>query len=108
VRAVGKERERSSSPFQWSTCTGAVKAPASLNNDFRALYKNQSFVQDLIKFLVKWGFITAEKHGEEIRINKDHALKYISAIARSGLIAVIQEREKIEQEEKGDAASAGR
>ncbi len=73
----------------------------TLNNDYRSIYKNDKLVQDTVKFLVKWGFITAERHGNEIKIDQKAVLRYVSAMARSGLIAIIEEREKIEKEEKG-------
>lgn len=78
----------------------------ALNNDYRSVYKNEKFVQDLVKFLVKWGFITAIREGNTVTIDEKVVLRYISAMARSGLVAIIEEREKIEKEEKSEHQQA--
>lgn len=79
----------------------------ALVNEYRRLFNNQEFVQSLLSFLTKWGFISATRDGAKININRAQALRYMAAIARAGLIAVVEEREKIEKEEKavhaGDA-----
>ncbi len=78
----------------------------ALNNDYRALYKNQGFVRDFIAFLVKWGFVAAERDGGKIVADSKQALRYMSAVARSGLVAIVEEREKLEKEEKGGTRTA--
>jgi len=77
----------------------------ALNNDYRALYKNQEFVKSCVGFLVKWGFLPAVREENRVSFDSKKALRYLSAMARSGLVAIVEEREKIEKEEKGGAAA---
>lgn len=78
----------------------------ALNNDYRSLFKNKDFVRDFVAFLVKWGFVSAERSADKVSVNSKQALRYMSAVARSGLVAIVEEREKIEKEEKGGGPRA--
>lgn len=82
----------------------------ALVNEYRRLYNDRGFVQSVVSFLTKWGFVSATRDGDKINVNRTHALRYLSAIARAGLVAIVEEREKIEREEKtphaGDTAQS--
>lgn len=71
----------------------------TLHNDLRALFSNPLVATGLIRFLTKWGFVPLGAAGSaDVKL----ATRYISAMGRGLFKAVIEEREKIESEEKGD------
>ena len=78
----------------------AESTALAFSNDYRKLFQSKSFAVDLVRFLVRWGFVSAVDSGSGISLDNKLALRYINAIAQSGLKAIIQEREKIELEER--------
>jgi len=66
----------------------------ALSNDMRRLFSNPAFGQDLVRFLVKWGFMQLTGDNKK---DTQTAARYISSIASACLMSVIGEREKIEK-----------
>jgi len=73
----------------------------ALHNEMRTLFSNPIFAIDVIRFLVRWGFVDKDKEG---MADRKSATRYIAALARGAFTAVLREREKIEVE-KGNGAS---
>jgi len=66
----------------------------ALSNDMRRLFSDAAFGQNLVGFLVKWGFMQLTGDSKK---DTQVAARYISSIARACLTSVIEEREKIEK-----------
>jgi len=69
----------------------------TMRNDLRSLVSVNA--THFLRFLVKWGFIPAVQRGDKIEIlTTTWATRYMNVIARGVLLAVIEERQKIEKE----------
>lgn len=68
-----------------------------LLNDTRRLLSAPVFAVDLGGFLSRWGFIDLSE--EKTKVVRD-TTRYVAAIARAILVAIIEEREKIEKERR--------
>jgi len=66
----------------------------ALSNDMRRLFSNPAFGQELVGFLVKWGFMRLTGDSKK---DTQVAARYISSIAKACLTSVIEEREKLEK-----------
>lgn len=68
----------------------------NMYNSWRGTYGKLS--QHLIQFLLQWGFLVATKDGDKLKLDSKLAARYVSAAAAAGLAAVLEERQKLEQE----------
>lgn len=66
-----------------------------LHNDLRRLFSTPVFVVQLGGFLNRWGFINLQ---DDKSVVTRATTRYVAAIARAVLTAIIEEREKIEKE----------
>lgn len=66
-----------------------------LFNDTRRMLSSPVFLGELGGFLSRWGFI--DLSGEKKKVVRE-TTRYVAAIARAVLTALIEEREKIEKE----------
>lgn len=67
----------------------------ALHNEIRRVFTNPLFATDIIRFLARWGFVPVDKDNKaDVKLTT----RYIAAIGRAVLVAVIKEREKIEME----------
>jgi len=73
----------------------------ALHNELRRVFSNPLFATDIIRFLTRWGFVEVDKDN---RADVPTTTRYIAAIGRAVLVAVIKEREKIEME-KGNGGA---
>jgi hypothetical protein len=105
---VGKKEDLLGTPFDHILGT-REGIGFELFNDTRRLLSSPVFIGELGGFLSRWGFIDLE---EEKSVVVKKTTRYVAAIARAVLTAVIQEREKIEKERYerergGDTPEAG-
>lgn len=68
-----------------------------LYNDMRRLFSTPTFLVQLGGFLSRWGFIDLN---EDKSVVTRSTTRYVAAVARAVLRAMIEEREKIEMESK--------
>ena len=75
-------------------------------SDIRRLYSSELALAHL-KFLLKWGFLDGDIERAAATIDRRRFSRYLSAIARASLIALVQERQTIEQERVRGEVSHG-
>jgi hypothetical protein len=59
--------------------------------------------KDIARFLLEWGFITAREEGGKLRMDPKLLARYVSAAASHSLAAILEERQKLEQEKVHEA-----
>jgi len=73
----------------------------ALHNDFRKIFTGD-FAKKLVTFLVRWGFVKAEKDEKgAVLIDTSVVLPYINAVAQASMKAIIEQRD--EEETSDDA-----
>lgn len=93
---VGKREQLLSVPFD-NRMGSPVETMLAMNNDLRRAFS--SGAANFIRFLIKWGFVPAVQRGENIEVsNKKLAIRYMNVISRATLIAIFDERQKIDKE----------
>lgn len=65
-------------------------------NSWRKLYGKLS--QDIVQFLLEWGFITAKQEGGKLQLDRKEVGRFISAATVMSLTAILEERQKREKE----------
>lgn len=72
----------------------------AMRNDIRKVFSTNAI--HFVRFLVKWGFVDAVQRGESIEVtDPSQAVRYMNVIAAAAMVAVVEEREKIEKEKAG-------
>lgn len=70
-----------------------------MSNDIRRLFSLPIFLGGLGGFLNRWGFIDPAGDGDTLKRN---VTRYVATMARAVMIALLEERDKIEKERNGE------
>ncbi len=68
----------------------------SMYNSWRVLFR--AFAKDIAQFLLEWGFLTAKEEQGKLSLNPKDLARYVATAASASLTAIVEERQKIEQE----------
>ncbi len=71
-------------------------------NSWRKVFRQ--FSTPIARFLLEWGFLTAETVDGKLKLNPKKLARYVSAAASASLASILEVRQEIEKE-KVDARS---
>lgn len=73
----------------------------AMRGDLRLIFARSA--AEFARFLVKWGFVRSKpKKGKDgLEINQKELMRYLNAMASGAMMAVFQERQKLEEKNDG-------